>query len=117
MDSGDRSQVTFLSMNLPVIVINKFFNESFIFFLHLISHVRDIAQNSLILHLKRDQIQLRKPALADSLPGCVPRAAPVRSDPQTAQGKAEVQAPRLQLQMSHHQPFILTPRQQHISDL
>lgn len=46
------SQITFLSMNFPIIVINKLFNEGFILFLHLISHVRDVAQNSFILHLK-----------------------------------------------------------------
>lgn len=103
-------------MNLPIIVINKFFNESFIFFLHLISHVRDIAQNSFILHLKRDQVQLRKPALADSQPGRVSEAAPVRSDPQTTQCKAKVQPPWLQFQMSHHRHFIVIPRQQHNSD-
>lgn len=69
MDSADHYQVTFLSMNLPIIVINKLFNESFIFFLHLISHVRDIAQNSFILHLKRDQNQFRAAVLANSQPG------------------------------------------------
>lgn len=102
MDRADCCQVTFLSMNFPVIVINKFFNESFIFFFHLISHVRDIAQNSFILHLKRDQIQLGKPVLANPQPGCVSEFAPVHSDLQTAQCKAKVQPPWLQFQMSHH---------------
>lgn len=84
--------LTFLSMDFPVIVINKLFNESFIFLLHLVSHVRDIAQNSFILHLQRSDT-------TQSSGTCSLFEAPsAHADPQH---KAKLHPPKVQFQMPH----------------
>lgn len=50
------STTTFFAMDFPIIVIDQLFNESLIFFFHLISHVGNIAQNCLIFYLKSNQM-------------------------------------------------------------
>lgn len=43
---------TFFSMDFAVVVINELLNEGFVLFFYFISHVRDVAQHSFILHLQ-----------------------------------------------------------------
>lgn len=47
---------TFFTVDFPIVVIDQLLNECLIFFFHLISHVRNIAQNCLIFYLKSNQM-------------------------------------------------------------